>query len=75
MVFAQAFNGAGDTTTPTKINIAVMWCWQLPLAYLLSQKLGWGLRGVLIGVAISMATAAVVGGVVFNRGGWKNRKV
>ncbi|MEZ5397171.1 MAG: MATE family efflux transporter [Bryobacterales bacterium] len=75
MVFAQAFNGAGDTTTPTKINIAVMWCWQLPLAYLLSQRLGWGLRGVLIGVAISMATAAFVGGVVFNRGGWKNRKV
>ncbi|MEZ5364057.1 MAG: hypothetical protein R2748_17385 [Bryobacterales bacterium] len=46
-----------------------------PLAYLLSQRLGWGLRGVLIGVAISMATAAFVGGVVFSRGGWKNRKV
>jgi putative MATE family efflux protein len=75
MVFSQAFNGAGDTKTPTKINVAVMWCWQLPLAYVLSQTLGLGLRGVLIGVAISMATWAIVGGVVFNRGSWKTRKV
>ena len=75
MVFSQAFNGAGDTKTPTKINLAVMWCWQLPLAYVLSQTLGWGLKGVLTSVAISMATWAVVGGVVFKRGSWKSRKV
>jgi Na+-driven multidrug efflux pump len=75
MVFSQAFNGAGDTKTPTKINVGVMWCWQLPLAYVLSQVLGWGLEGVLIGVAISMATWAIVGGLVFKRGAWKTRKV
>ena len=75
MVFSQAFNGAGDTWTPTKINLGVMWCWQLPLAYLLSQKLGWGLQGILVAIAISMGTWALVGGILFKRGSWKTRKV
>jgi Na+-driven multidrug efflux pump len=75
MVFSQAFNGAGDTWTPTKINLGVMWCWQLPLAYLLSQSLGWGLQGILVAIAISMGTWALVGGILFRRGSWKTRKV
>ena len=75
MVFSQAFNGAGDTDTPTKINLGVGWCFQLPLAYWLSQSLGWGLQGVLIAITISMATWAIVGGLVFQRGSWKSRKV
>ncbi|MBI1355662.1 MAG: MATE family efflux transporter [Acidobacteria bacterium] len=75
MVFSQAFNGAGDTWTPTKLNFFVMWLWQLPLAYTLSQKLGYGLAGVLVAVVISMATWALVGGILFRRGAWKHKKV
>ena len=51
------------------------WCWQLPLAYVLSQTLGWGLEGVLVAIAVSMATWAVAGGVLFKQGKWKERKV
>lgn len=75
MVFGQAFNGAGDTWTPTKLNFFVMWLWQLPLAYGLGHALGYGLAGVLIGVVISMATWAFIGGLLFHRGAWKNKRV
>jgi putative MATE family efflux protein len=71
MVFSQAFNGAGDSDTPMKINFYVMWLWQLPLAYLLSQTLGFGLPGAMSAIVISMATWAVVGFVIFRRGNWK----
>ncbi len=75
MVFSQAFNGAGDADTPTKINFAVGWCLQIPLAYGLSHALGWGLQGVLVAITVSMATWAAVGALVFQRGHWKTRKV
>ncbi len=75
MVFGQAFNGAGDTWTPTKLNFFVMWLWQLPLAYGLGHGLGYGLAGVLVGVVISMATWALIGGILFHRGSWKHKKV
>lgn len=71
MVFSQAFNGAGDSDTPMKINFYVMWVLQLPLAYLLSQTLGFGLSGAMAAIVIAMATWAVVGWVIFRRGGWK----
>ena len=73
MVFSQAFNGAGDSKTPTRINGVVMWCWQLPLAYLLSLR--FGLAGVMCAIVVSMATWAIVGGVIFKRGGWKLKTV
>ena len=75
MVFSQAFNGAGDTWTPTKLNFFVMWLWQLPLAYTLSRKLEYGLAGVLVAVVISMCTWAVVGGILFRRGAWKHKRI
>lgn len=71
MVFSQAFNGAGDSATPMKINFFVLWLWQLPLAYVLSQTLGYGLPGAMAAIVISMAAWAVVGLVIFRRGGWK----
>lgn len=71
MVFSQAFNGAGDSDTPMKINFYVMWVLQLPLAYLLSQTLGFGLPGAMAAIVTAMATWAVVGWVIFRRGGWK----
>ena len=60
MVLGQSFNGAGDTWTPTIINLFVFWLWEIPLAYVLSVVLGWGPRGVFISMTIAFSTLAVV---------------
>ena len=75
MVFAAAFNGAGDTDTPTFINLVCYWAFQLPLAYALSQPLGMGATGVYIAVACTGAAWTAVGLVLFRRGRWKTRAV
>ncbi len=74
MVMVQAFNGAGDTATPTLINIGCYWLWQIPLAYVLSST-AMGPRGIFLAILISESTLAVVGMLAFRRGGWKNQKV
>ncbi len=74
MVMVQAFNGAGDTATPTLINIGCYWLWQIPLAYVLSST-AMGPRGIFLAILISESTLAVVGLLAFRRGGWKNQKV
>src|ERR1041385_2285471 len=74
MVIGQSFNGAGDTWTPTVINLFVFWLWEIPLAYVLSVVLGLGPRGVFIAITIAFSTLAVVSGAVFRQGRW-NRKV
>ncbi len=71
MVFSQAFNGSGDTGTPTLLNFFCYWCWQLPLAYYLSRTLGIGVEGVYYAVIVSGATWALVGWLLFRRGQWK----
>ena len=60
MVLGQSFNGAGDTWTPTVINLFVFWLWEIPLAYVLSVVLGLGPRGVFIAITIAFSTLAVV---------------
>ena len=75
MVLGQSFNGAGDTWTPTIINLFVFWMWEIPLAYVLSVVLGMGPRGVFIAITIAFSTLAVVSGIVFRRGHWKRRVV
>ncbi len=75
MVLTQAFNGAGDTFTPTIINLFCFWLWELPLAWVLAYPLGWGPTGVFASIAIAYATLAVVSGVAFRRGTWKTRKL
>ena len=75
MVFGQAFNGAGDTTTPTWINLFCYWCWQIPLAYVLARPLGVGVMGVYWALVISGATWMVVGYVMFRRGKWKEHSI
>jgi len=75
MVVVQAFNGAGDTTTPTIVNLFCYWLWEIPLAYVLAKVLGMGPRGVFLAIAIAESTTACVGIVMFRRGRWKLRKI
>ena len=71
MVISQSFNGAGDTLTPTLLNLFVFWLWELPLAWALSIGLGMGPSGSFLAVAISFSTLAVAAAVIFRRGRWK----
>jgi len=75
MVISQSFNGAGDTRTPTLLNLLVFWCWEIPLAYLLAIKLGMGPRGIYVAMTIAFSTLAVAGALVFRRGRWKTKRV
>ena len=71
MVLTQAFNGAGDTWTPTIINVFVFWLWEIPLAWWLSSRAGLGPRGVFIALMVAYSTLAVVSAVLFKQGRWK----
>ncbi len=75
MVLTQSFNGAGDTFTPTLINLVVFWLWEIPLAYVLAIHFGLGPRGVFWSITIAFSTLAVVSAVLFRRGKWKTRKI
>ena len=75
MVMMQAFNGAGDTATPTKINFFVFWLFQLPFAWVLSRSLAQGDDGVYWAIAVSYSLSAVVSLLVFRRGKWKTKVV
>jgi putative MATE family efflux protein len=75
MVLTSSFNGAGDTWTPTLLNLACFWCWEVPLAWFLARHLGWGPSGAYAAVAIAFSTLAVASALVFRRGRWKTRRV
>ena len=75
MVLTQAFNGAGDTWTPTVINLFVFWLWEIPLAWFLSSRGGMGARGVFVALAVAYSTLALVSIVIFRRGHWKTKRV
>ena len=75
MVMVQAFNGAGDTLTPTIINLCCYWLFQIPLAYWLALKTGLNARGVFIAITISESAIAIVGVLTFRRGAWKRQLV
>jgi putative MATE family efflux protein len=75
MVLTQAFNGAGDTWTPTIINLFIFWFWEIPLAWWLSTGTDLGARGVFFALTIAYSSLAIVSAVLFKRGAWKRSRV
>jgi len=75
MVLVQAFNGAGDTVTPTVLNLICFWGWQLPLAWFLAFPAHGGPIGVFSAIAVSYSIFAVLAFFMFRRGKWKGQKI
>jgi len=75
MVMANAFNGAGDTKTPTVINLFGFWFFQIPLAWLLAKTLGMGPLGVFIAIPVAETAISIAAIILFRKGAWKLKKV
>lgn len=71
MVVTAAFNGAGDTTTPTVLNLFCFWVCQIPAAWLLAFHTSLGPRGVFVAVIIGDTLLAISSILLFRRGKWK----
>jgi putative MATE family efflux protein len=74
-VLMQAFNGAGDTTTPSMINFFCYWCFQIPLAWTLAVALHWGYSGVFVAIPAAESAMTVFSFVLFRRGAWKRKLI
>jgi putative MATE family efflux protein len=75
MVITQSLNGAGDTWTPTAINVFSFWILGVPLAMLLARQLALGPAGVFVSIAVAFSTTAIGGTLMFRRGAWKTKRV
>ncbi|HKD12922.1 MAG TPA: MATE family efflux transporter, partial [Candidatus Angelobacter sp.] len=75
MVIVQAFNGAGDTFTPTIINLVCYWIVQLPLAFFLSRSLQLGANGIFWAILFTETLLGIISILVFRLGWWKSKVV
>ena len=75
MVMMNAFNGAGDTMTPTIINFVGFWLFQIPLAYVLTYHFNLKEEGVFIAIPVSETFIAILAFILFKRGKWKQKIV
>ena len=75
MVLISAFNGAGDTLTPTKINIVAFWLFQIPFAYFLAKYVNMGPTGVFIAIPVAEVGITIAAFILFKRGAWKKKLV
>jgi putative MATE family efflux protein len=75
MVMLQAFNGAGDTITPTVVNFFGFWLFEIPLAYWLAIPRGLHSSGVYWSIVIAEGSIAVASVILFRRGRWKTRQI
>jgi len=75
MTLVQAFNGAGDTMTPTVINFVCYWLLQIPLAYWLAINLKMGPSGVFVAIPLASLFIAVMAFIAFRKGRWKTKQV
>jgi putative MATE family efflux protein len=75
MVVTNAFNGAGDTKTPTLINVFGFWLFQVPIAYLLAIVFKLGPKGVFIAIVLAETGISIAGIILFKKGKWKKVKI
>ena len=75
MVLTNSFNGAGDTATPTRINLLCFWLWEIPLGWFLAKHFHMGPLGVFWAITIAFSTVAVLSAAIFRRGTWKLKRV
>jgi putative MATE family efflux protein len=75
MVMMQAFNGAGDTITPTIVNFFGFWLLEIPLAYGLAIPLHMRSNGVFASIAIAESAMAAASAILFKQGRWKRQKI
>jgi len=75
MIMLQAFNGAGDTVTPTWVNLFGFWFLEIPLAYWLAIPMGLRSKGVYFSIVIAEGAIALAGVILFRRGRWKHQKI
>ena len=64
-------DGAGDAWTPTILNLLGFWFWELPLAWLLAYRVGFGAAGTFMAITIAVSTLALASALLFRRGRWK----
>lgn len=75
MVMESSFNGAGDTWTPTYLNFVLFWMFEIPLAYFLATRYGWGPQGIFWAITFAFSLLAVTAALLFKRGKWKLKTV
>ncbi|MBN8836937.1 MAG: MATE family efflux transporter [Sphingobacteriia bacterium] len=75
MVLMNAFNGAGDSRTPTWINLFWFWLFQIPLAYATAIVLHWGPVGVFVAIVVTETLVTITSAIIFQRGKWKLVKI
>ena len=75
MVMSNALNGAGDTRTPTVINLFGFWFFQIPLAWLLAKNFGLGPVGVFIAIPVAETAISLASWYFFKKGKWKLIKI
>ena len=75
MVLETAFNGAGDTWTPTYLNLMIFWIFEIPAAYVLAYWMGFGVDGVFWAITVAFSLLAIASALLFRRGKWKTKMV
>jgi putative MATE family efflux protein len=75
MVMGQAFNGAGDTVTPTMINVVGFWLFEIPIAWVLAYPLGLQVRGVFLSIPLAHAVITALAVTLFLKGRWRTRVI